>query len=101
MRRLEQTAIDVDRLNDILDQDRRRLRPLKRQANAAERYDSVKAEVLALRLWLGGEELRRIRSRLAAATEEKTDGPRCADHQLDGGARGVARRARRPTSGSR
>ncbi len=72
VRRLEQTAIDVDRLNDILDQDRRRLRPLKRQANAAERYDSVKAEVLALRLWLGGEELRRIRSRLAAATEEKT-----------------------------
>ncbi len=71
LRRLDQTAIDVARLNDLLDQERRRLRPLKRQANAAERYDSVKAEVLALRLWLGGEDLRRIRSRLSAATEEK------------------------------
>lgn len=41
LRRLEQTALDIERLNDLLDQERRRLRPLKRQANAAARYDSV------------------------------------------------------------
>ena len=72
VRRLEQTAIDVARLTDILDQERRRLRPLKRQANDAERHDSVKAEVRALRLWIGGEELRSLRSRLQNATAEKT-----------------------------
>lgn len=71
VRRLEQTALDIERLTDILDQERRRLRPLKRQANAAERFDSVRAEVRALRLWLGGEELRRLRHRLSSATTEK------------------------------
>ncbi len=70
VRRLEQTDVDVARIGDILDQERRRLRPLKRQANAAERYDGVRARVRALRLWLGGEQLRGIRSRLEAATRE-------------------------------
>ncbi len=71
LRRLEQTAVDVARLSDILDQERRRLRPLKRQANDAERHDSVKADILALRLWIGGEELRSLRGRLSAASTEK------------------------------
>ncbi len=71
VRRLEQTAIDVARLTDILEQERRRLRPLKRQANDAERYDSVKAEIRALRLWLGGEDLRRLRARIEIAGAEK------------------------------
>ncbi len=73
IRRLEQTAIDIDRLKDILDQERRRLRPLKRQANAALRYDDVKRAVRDLRLWLGGENLRTIRSRLETAGAERTD----------------------------
>ena len=38
IRRLEQTDVDLERLDDILTQKRRRLRPLKRQANAAERH---------------------------------------------------------------
>ena len=38
---------------------------------AAARYDSVKAEAQAFRLWLGGEELRRISTRTATATAEK------------------------------
>ncbi|MDJ0961222.1 MAG: chromosome segregation protein SMC [Acidimicrobiia bacterium] len=80
VRRLEQTELDVARLTDILDQQRRRLRPLKRQANAALRYDSVKAEVKALHLWLGGEQLRKIRSRTAAATAERAE----LEHQADG-----------------
>ncbi|HSF86583.1 MAG TPA: chromosome segregation protein SMC [Acidimicrobiia bacterium] len=73
LRRLEQTALDIERLNDLLDQERRRLRPLKRQANAAARYDSVKAEAQALRLWLGGEELRRITTRTEIAAAQKAD----------------------------
>jgi chromosome segregation protein len=71
VRRLQQTALDVERLMDILDQERRRLRPLKRQANAAERHDAVREEIRALRLWMGGDELRSLRGRLAAAATEK------------------------------
>ncbi|MDJ0792211.1 MAG: AAA family ATPase, partial [Acidimicrobiia bacterium] len=71
VRRLERTDHDVERLTDILTQQRKTLRPLKRQANAAARYDSVKAEARALRLYLGGEELRSIRSRLGTAAVER------------------------------
>ncbi len=71
VRRLERTDHDVERLNDILVEKRRALRPLKRQANAAARHDSVRDEAQALRLYLGGEELRRIRGRLATAACER------------------------------
>ena len=51
VRRLGQTDLDIERLTDILEEQRRRLRPLKRQANAAKRYDAVKASARALHLW--------------------------------------------------
>jgi chromosome segregation protein len=73
VRRLEQTGLDVERLNDILHEKRRSLRPLKRQANAAQRYDRVKTEARALRTWHGGEELRTIRSTMEAANGEQTE----------------------------
>ncbi|MCL1592929.1 MAG: chromosome segregation protein SMC [Actinomycetia bacterium] len=71
VRRLERTDHDVERLNDILAQQRKAMRPLKRQANAALRHDSVRDEARALRLWLGGVQLRSLRSRLTAATAER------------------------------
>ncbi|MCP3977124.1 MAG: chromosome segregation protein SMC [bacterium] len=71
IRRLEQTGLDVDRLHDILEENRRRLRPLKRQANAAMRYDDVKSQAVALRLWISGESLRDLTFRTGAATEER------------------------------
>ena len=71
VRRLERTDHDVERLTDILGQQNRALRPLKRQANAAARYDSVKSESIAIGLWLGGEQLRSLRSRLSSATHER------------------------------
>ncbi|GMQ97599.1 MAG: chromosome segregation protein SMC [Acidimicrobiia bacterium] len=73
VRRLERTDLDVERLNDILMQQRKALRPLKRQANAALRYDSVKDEAMALRLWLGGEQLRALRTRIEQAKAERSD----------------------------
>ncbi len=79
VRRLEQTAIDIDRLNDILEQERRRLRPLKRQADAAERHESVRAEIRALRLWLGAEEMRSLDGRLTAATAAKATADAAVD----------------------
>ncbi len=70
VRRLDATEQDVDRLTDILGEKRRALRPLKRQANAAARHGAVKAEAKALRLWLGGEAIRGLRSHEAEATAE-------------------------------
>ncbi len=87
LRRLERTDHDVERLNDILGEKRKAMRPLKRQANAAARYDSVKAEARALTLWLGAEELTAIRARLkeADATRiEKTKTRDEADQELTG-----------------
>ena len=71
VRRLERTDHDVERLTDILGQQTKALRPLKRQANAAARHDSVKSESVAIALWLGGEQLRSLRSRLEAASVER------------------------------
>ncbi len=71
VRRLERTDHDMERLNDILAQQRKALRPLRRQANAAARHDAVRAEAHALRLHLGGEEIRRIRTRLGSAAVER------------------------------
>ena len=79
MRRLERTDHDVERLNDILSEKRKAMRPLKRQANAAGRHDSVRDESLAIRLWLGGEDLRAIRNRLKSAAAERSDGAKVRD----------------------
>ena len=72
IRRLERTDIDLARLGDILEQEGRRLRLLKRQANAADRYQNVRADIRQLHLWLGGEQLRSLRSRLSGATSEQS-----------------------------
>ncbi|MGH8914632.1 MAG: AAA family ATPase, partial [Acidimicrobiia bacterium] len=56
-RRLERTDEDVLRLQDLLGEIERQLRPLRRQARAAERYDGLKSEVRELRLYLAGAAL--------------------------------------------
>lgn len=53
-RRLERTDEDLLRLGDLTGEIERQLRPLRRQARAAERYDGLKAEVRALKLHLSG-----------------------------------------------
>ncbi len=69
VRRLEATDVDVARLQDLLGEQQRRMGPLKRQARAAERHDTLQAEWRALRLWVGGEHLRTVQGRLAALAE--------------------------------
>ncbi len=63
IRRLERTDGDVVRLRDLLGEISRQMRPLRRQAEAAARHDAVRDEARAIRLYLTGEELRRIASR--------------------------------------
>ncbi|MGC2241053.1 MAG: chromosome segregation protein SMC [Acidimicrobiia bacterium] len=53
-RRLERTDEDLLRLRDLTGEMERQLRPLRRQARAAERYDGLKAEVRGLKLYLSG-----------------------------------------------
>ncbi len=70
-RRLERTDEDLVRLADIVNEITRQMKPLKRQARAAERYDGVRAEVVALRLYLGGQSLKAQDEAIAAASEER------------------------------
>jgi chromosome segregation protein len=73
MRRLERTEMDMVRLRDLLGELERQMRPLRRQAEAAERHGELSNRVRSLRLWLAGEELRRIDRRLAALDEEQAE----------------------------
>src|SRR5438067_4704929 len=66
-RRLDATETNLVRLQDLLREVRRQLRPLERQADAARRHDALADELKALRLHLGGRELSALQSRLAAA----------------------------------
>ena len=52
------------RVQDLLREVRRQLRPLERQADAARRHGDLVAELAALRLHLAGREIAGLRSRL-------------------------------------
>ncbi len=71
VRRLERTDADVLRLQDILGELTRQMRPLKRQARDAERHGALAAEALALRLYVSGEELRAIDARMVEVSREQ------------------------------
>jgi chromosome segregation protein len=73
LRRLERTDEDVLRLSDVLGEITRQMRPLKRQAEAAERHLSVVRQVRDLTLFIGGEDLRFLNSRLSEARLEEAD----------------------------
>lgn len=63
-RRLTATEGNLTRLQDLLREVRRQLRPLEKQADAARRHGDVVAELTALRVHVAGLELTRLRSRL-------------------------------------
>jgi chromosome segregation protein len=56
-RRIAATAGDLSRLEDLVREVRSQLRPLQRQADAAERHDGLVAEAHAIRVYLAGQEL--------------------------------------------
>ncbi len=74
-RRLAATEGNLTRLQDLLREVRRQLRPLERQADAARRHAGVVAELQALRVFTAGRELHGLRTRLdqgAHARQELT-----------------------------
>jgi len=69
VRRLERTDADVLRLNDILRELKRQIRPLKRQAESAEHHEELRQTIRTLRLFLGGEALRAAGRRMVELEE--------------------------------
>ncbi|HLI02388.1 MAG TPA: chromosome segregation protein SMC [Acidimicrobiales bacterium] len=70
-RRLESTEGSLLRLQDLLREVRRQIRPLEKQAEAARRHDDVVAELQALRRHLAGRELTSIEARLGASARTR------------------------------
>ncbi|HVM63756.1 MAG TPA: chromosome segregation protein SMC [Acidimicrobiales bacterium] len=66
-RRLDATEGDLLRVQDLLREVRRQLRPLERQADAARRHGDVVAELRALQLFGAGRELGTLRNRASSA----------------------------------
>src|SRR4051812_6404009 len=72
-RRLAATEANLTRLQDLLREVRRQLRPLERQADAARRHAGVVAELTALRVFLAGRELTTLRTRLERAAHQRAE----------------------------
>jgi len=70
-RRLAATEGNLQRLQDLLREVRRQLRPLERQAEAARRHGDVVAELTRLRIFVAGRELDGLQRRLAALAERR------------------------------
>src|SRR5919107_856292 len=71
-RRLESTEGNLVRLNDLLREVRRQLKPLERQADAARRHGDIAAELEALKVFLAGREVAQLTARLKAADDSKS-----------------------------
>jgi chromosome segregation protein len=72
-RRLESTESSLLRLQDLLREVRRQIRPLEKQADAARRHGDVVAELVALRRHLAGRELAAIEARIGASAQVRTE----------------------------
>ena len=72
-RRLDATEANFLRLQDLLREVRRQLRPLERQAEAARRHGAVVEELQALRLHLAGREIATLRARSESSARSKTE----------------------------
>src|ERR1700722_17152969 len=72
-RRLQATEGSLLRLQALLREVRRQIRPLERQADAARRHDDLAEELRQIRRHLAGRELAVVEPRLAAAAGAKAD----------------------------
>ncbi len=72
-RRLDATEASLVRVQDLLREVRRQLRPLERQAEAARRHGDLIGELTALRIHVAGREIATLRTKLAAVAASKLD----------------------------
>ncbi len=72
-RRLTATEENLHRLQDLLREVRRQVRPLEKQAAAARRHDSLVSELTTLKIHLAGRELRSLRAQLETAHRQRLE----------------------------
>ncbi len=70
-RRLDATEANLTRVQDLLREVRRQLRPLEKQADAARRHGDLVDELRALQLYAAGVELTQLKARLRDAADTK------------------------------
>ncbi|MEZ5262114.1 MAG: chromosome segregation protein SMC [Acidimicrobiales bacterium] len=80
-RRLAATETDLSRVSDLQREIRRQLRPLEKQAHAAERHDVLAEELARLQRFLAAEELVTLRQRLESVTKRRAIAAELADGQ--------------------
>lgn len=72
-RRLAATEENLNRLKDLLREVRRQLRPLEKQAAAAQRHGELVAELGALKLHLAGREIAALTGQLEATKRQRRE----------------------------
>ncbi len=75
-RRLDATEANLLRVQDLIREVRRQLKPLERQADAARRHDGLVAELTALRIFVAGREISSLRGKLTTLAADRIDGQR-------------------------
>ncbi len=89
--KLERTQENLDRALDVEREARTRLRPLKRQAEAAELHERLEHQMLQARFELAREAVRATREQLAGA-EEGVQAARAAREQIESRLRAIVQR---------
>jgi chromosome segregation protein len=92
--KLGHTQDNLDRALDVEREARSRLKPLKRQAEAAELHERIYRQTLEVRWELARDELRTKRAELTAAAEQATQ-VRAERHQIEQQLEAVAVRRRK------
>ena len=72
-RRLVATEENLHRLQDLLREVRRQVRPLEKQAAAARRHGSLVAELATLKVHLAGRELRSLTTQMETALRQRRE----------------------------
>ena len=70
-RRLDSTEANLLRVQDLIREVRRQLRPLERQAEAARRHGELVTELKALQIYVAGREIASLRARLVSIAGDK------------------------------
>ena len=72
-RRLVATEANLTRIQDLLREVRRQLRPLEKQADAARRHGDVVAELHACQVWLAGRQVESLRKKMDTHSQNRHD----------------------------
>jgi chromosome segregation protein len=75
-RRLDATEANLLRLQDLLREVRRQLRPLERQAEAARRHEVLVKELTELRVFVSGREITALRRKLESIATDRIEASR-------------------------